>query len=664
MGGEGLHDNGNCNRSENEEDGSIITTTTGGKGETTTRIFVGGLGGSVTVDDLRKTFSSLGAVESVDIVRTKGRSFAYLDFLPSSNKALSKLFSTYNGCMWKGGRLRLEKAKEHYLLRLRRESAEDAELENSAPGHGFDAAENKGSSKDPKKVLHPENMQFRLFFPKFNKVKSLPFRGTGKHKYSFQRIEVPSLPIHFCDCEEHADPTQTNNEKHFHDLETQNCGLNDEELNMMNLVMSKLFERENVIKSVRAKEEDNSTKSVDNLLIDKNEVDYVADEDNLIMNLVVGGTDRKALLGSRGHKKLSVNEESKFNEPGTFKDRQTQDILKSQKRKIMPSNKKRKSTLTVESDGNTFVSAIPESQGSLRTNLNESETTLEAQITGPELGIQQSEANVSWSQKSAWRDLVSERRGNTQFHISHIMPTTAAAKEQLKSDCFNVPYFTQSNNQNLVKHGNLEIQSGQPKKRKELTETQPLQRKEVVTKLARGASWLKQSSWTQLVGETSNSSFSISQIMPGITYGKKELPEPNGMGSSTDSKHSNIVKSDISDSAGDGSKALHVADENLLTGPSTSNMVALGNKKQNHAGLDVQPSPPEKNLQTARENGEISAASVRGKHHSASKQTSVGDGAIYETFSFMRSAASMREWVNTKAALSGSIKKKGNEKSA
>uniref|UniRef100_A0A3Q7H8Z9 RRM domain-containing protein n=1 Tax=Solanum lycopersicum TaxID=4081 RepID=A0A3Q7H8Z9_SOLLC len=53
---------------------------------------------SVTAEDLKKTFSTpqLGKVESMDIVRTKGRSFAYLDLLPSSDKSLPKLSSTYN----------------------------------------------------------------------------------------------------------------------------------------------------------------------------------------------------------------------------------------------------------------------------------------------------------------------------------------------------------------------------------------------------------------------------------------------------------------------------------------------------------------------------------------------------------------------------------------
>lgn len=60
---------------------------------TKTRIFVGGLAETVTADDLQRIFVSLGAVEGIEVVRTKGRSFAYVDFSPSSLKSLSKLFS-------------------------------------------------------------------------------------------------------------------------------------------------------------------------------------------------------------------------------------------------------------------------------------------------------------------------------------------------------------------------------------------------------------------------------------------------------------------------------------------------------------------------------------------------------------------------------------------
>ncbi|KAK9114676.1 hypothetical protein Syun_021473 [Stephania yunnanensis] len=58
---------------------------------------------------------------------------------------------------------------------------------------------------EPSNARIPVKMQIHLFFPKLGKVKALPYSGTGKHKYSFRRIEVPSsLPINFWDCEEHS----------------------------------------------------------------------------------------------------------------------------------------------------------------------------------------------------------------------------------------------------------------------------------------------------------------------------------------------------------------------------------------------------------------------------------------------------------------------------
>jgi len=66
--------------------------------EAVIRIFVGGLGESVSSEDLRNIFSSnksLGlGIQSVEIIRSKGRSFAYIDFFSSSNNSLSKLFNT------------------------------------------------------------------------------------------------------------------------------------------------------------------------------------------------------------------------------------------------------------------------------------------------------------------------------------------------------------------------------------------------------------------------------------------------------------------------------------------------------------------------------------------------------------------------------------------
>jgi hypothetical protein len=78
-------------------------------------------------------------------------------------------------------------------------------------------------------------------------IKSIPFRGTGKHRYSFRRVEVPPLPKHFCDCEEHSEPPAAAAKcRHIPIMEEQGAGMDKEELTLMNSVMNKLFQMENV----------------------------------------------------------------------------------------------------------------------------------------------------------------------------------------------------------------------------------------------------------------------------------------------------------------------------------------------------------------------------------------------------------------------------------
>lgn len=72
--------------------------------------------------------------------------------------------------MWKGGRLKLEKAKEHYLLRLKREWDDDAKLTKTAPSSD-DISDSKPSLEKPKKFQALEKPNIRIFFPKLSKVK-------------------------------------------------------------------------------------------------------------------------------------------------------------------------------------------------------------------------------------------------------------------------------------------------------------------------------------------------------------------------------------------------------------------------------------------------------------------------------------------------------------
>ncbi|KAM4087829.1 hypothetical protein ACB094_07G025300 [Castanea mollissima] len=759
------------------------------------RIFVGGLGESVTAEDLQRMFGSLGVVDRLDIVRTKSRSFAYVDFSPSSLKSLSKLFSTYNGCVWKGGRLKLEKAKEHYLVRLKREWAEQAELATRAPDNGFGANEDIASSNKPKKDLNSETKQLRIYFPSLRKVKLLPLSGSGKHKYSFRNVEVPPLPIHFCDCEEHSIDPHPAKEKQTNDLEAQSGGMNEEEINIMNSVMNKLFEREKVSDAAhsengQAKERDNSAKLISGLQFDENEADSETDEDNLIINVVKRKNNRMDLLsvqekeqisenqdfsGKRTskdgqnqqeqkrntvppNKRKSLNQESdengslsaitrgkgklkthsdesavlgaqlaepesgiqqsapvvswsqksswralvgdnrntsfsvshilpgiasskeqqpkfdgssvpdsivskkdnlvrhrdhleshssetikeddsqdlEFSGKQTSNDGQNQNALKEQKRNTVPPNKKRKS-LNQESDENGSLSAITRGKGKLKTHSDES-TVLGAQLAEPESGIQQSAPVVSWSQKSSWRALVGDN-SNTSFSASHILPGIASSKEhQPKFDGSAVPDSTVSKDDNLVRHGDhLESHSGETIK-EEVTETQPAKPSAASTNSGRGAAWLQKSSWTQLISENNNGSFSLEQLLSGISYEKQVQAKSNSLDivDSTNGEHSDLRKDDNSEFPGNGSTI-------LVT------------------GKDVR-STPEKHQQTVVGNNEALAPIFERKHDSAPKLTSTRNVIIGETCSFMRSAASLKEWSKAKAALSGSLKRKSGEK--
>ncbi|RYR57500.1 hypothetical protein Ahy_A05g023229 isoform J [Arachis hypogaea] len=145
------------------------------------RIFVGGLGESITKQDLHSLLSSFGNVEAVETIRTKGRSFAYLDFLPSptDDKSLSRLFSKYNGCVWKGGKLKLEKVKEHYLVRLKRQWDEDA---MSKIEHVSDkpATTDKLEKKPTKESL--KTKQLYIYFPRLRKKRGRVGKESARMK--------------------------------------------------------------------------------------------------------------------------------------------------------------------------------------------------------------------------------------------------------------------------------------------------------------------------------------------------------------------------------------------------------------------------------------------------------------------------------------------------
>lgn len=628
------------NSSDREEEGET---------EAKSRIYLGGLGVFVTEDEIRKTFSGLGKVESVDIFRTKGRSFAYLDFVPSNTKSLPKLFSTYNGCLWKGGKLRLEKAKDHYLVRMKREWSEDAQLAKNVPIHDVDAPESMPSEK-LKKLLTLDKPNLRIFFPKLNKMKSVPFGGSGKHKYSFQRITVPNLPIHFCDCEDHYDSSHMAKETPSSDLDRANGGIGEKELNIMESVMNKLFMTETHPKGVHCEaisteERDRSVDPID-LPIDENVSDPLSDEDDLIINTVAGGNETIPLLRSRGGKAITVNQEPAYGGSKTSKDWPARKLHKNQSKKIEPCNKKRKSPLAEVSDGNELGSFNTERKRTLEITSNERED----QIT--ESRTQHSAGNFAWSQKSAWKDLVGKRGDNTPFQISHIVPSVPSAKEELpKSDDLSVPYFTNVENLNLPKPGNPQSEIAQSKdllgaESKDLQggaeskdlhgDESPALPNDVSIKSARGASWRQKSSWTQLVGDTNKISFSISQVVPGLTFEKQELLQPNG----TDGANTR----DNIEQKGDG---LKLTNKYLDAALSTSDAIAL---PKSPPGPEIEHTTTEDKQQTVGQNNEVASSALGNRQPSRPKQ--ISDHDFGETCSFMRNADSMKEWAKAKAALS------------
>jgi len=75
----------------------------------------------------------------------------------------------YNGCKWKGGKLRLEKAKEHYLTRLKREWEQEA-VAAAQEAASKDNVEKQDKPKLDKAAL--DGLKINIYFPKLRKVSS------------------------------------------------------------------------------------------------------------------------------------------------------------------------------------------------------------------------------------------------------------------------------------------------------------------------------------------------------------------------------------------------------------------------------------------------------------------------------------------------------------
>ncbi|XP_043835416.1 nucleolar protein 8 [Dromiciops gliroides] len=104
------------------------------------RLFVGGLGPSVTQDDVRAQLGRFGEVCSVELVSRVNelgrpeKTFAYAN-VRLSEEALRRCMSALNRTAWKGGTLRVQPARESFLHRLAKERLEaKAQQERRSPG--------------------------------------------------------------------------------------------------------------------------------------------------------------------------------------------------------------------------------------------------------------------------------------------------------------------------------------------------------------------------------------------------------------------------------------------------------------------------------------------------------------------------------------------------
>ncbi|KAJ2654211.1 hypothetical protein IWW48_006252 [Coemansia sp. RSA 1200] len=113
------------------------------------RIYLGGFTQPVSEDELRGRFKPFGQVDSVEIPQTASngaatRGFAYIT-LKITAAQWHRCLSVYSGAKWKGGKLRVEEAKENYMARLRREIEENREARAADGG-----AEERAGDKRPR----------------------------------------------------------------------------------------------------------------------------------------------------------------------------------------------------------------------------------------------------------------------------------------------------------------------------------------------------------------------------------------------------------------------------------------------------------------------------------------------------------------------------------
>lgn len=343
-------------------------------------------------------------------------------------------------------------------------------------------------------------------------------------------------------------------------------------------------------------------------------------------------------------------QESGFNEARLSEKEQTKNKLGVPKSKNVAPDEKRTSFLNLEEKSNAYTSAAPGAKGHMLTLPSEMSSGEQTTESGH---VFREPTKVSWSQKSSWRELLS---GNGAFNTSQVLPSSNSSEEEQGSDGLRAPKSTDTKTEPTeMVEGGMENTPSTMEVIERLTEAQPTKNSSASDQSGRGAAWRQKQSWTQLVSQN-DSSFSISQIFPKSTFQKPTTKEPIvDLAFSSGCKHNGLADDTNKESVGDGFSLVKSTLEkkhNGLVKPTNNEFVGDGfnlvkgatDENQYVAGNDVTP-----------------AQIIEEKCETEANKTST-DIKIGETCSFMRSAASLREWTKTKAALSRSLKRKRGEK--
>ncbi|KAG5611965.1 hypothetical protein H5410_023246 [Solanum commersonii] len=371
-------------------------------------------------------------------------------------------------------------------------------------------------------------------------------------------------------------------------------GMDENELNIMKIVLNIIFERDNYSEKTPryfklSKEVQSSNGTVDH---DKNLVNQeMGDDDNLILRVVGGANDRTTMVKDPIQEAMTcihANEDFVDQEMDDDDDSLIINVVADVQKqgRMMPSNRKRKAPSEVK-------------DGEAHTLLSKAEAKQSLEFKRDSQLLNRS---AKLPQKSPWKDLVSASSGAT-FSVLDILLSAIHGKEmqygsdgvsefssdekyevtndekvsdhleeldkvefedEVSSDEEAIEYEDEVSNDEKVSDQHEELdkvdyEEKVPNQHEELDKISTDNLDGPVDIYVRGAAWRQKSSWKELVRDATRSSFSISQILPGLSLPKPELPV---MGETRTAQKSNSTdKSDSQDVSVEEENNVHFSKE-------------------------------------------------------------------------------------------------------